>query len=142
MMPFDSYPDQGRKLLGPVRGSNARHDYGQALMRLSGQTRCAYCDTDLTATYEIWLTIVVDHVIPVSVCKSLGLPEDWCWDFLNMVLACSACNGFCNRYKPQFPFEPPKTLEGFCNLRDAIFAERKEQIASRHQEERRFFARR
>jgi len=65
-------------LLGPARGSNARHEYGSELIRLTGQMFCAYCNTDLTDTYRAWLTMVVDHVIPISVFKPTHLCEDWC----------------------------------------------------------------
>jgi hypothetical protein len=43
MIPFDSYPSGGRKLLGLAKGSNCRRDYGPQFMRLTGEKRCAYC---------------------------------------------------------------------------------------------------
>lgn len=137
MLPFDLYPGVGRQLLGAPKGANARHEYGPKLMRLTGQKRCAYCNSDLTATYQMWLTLVVDHVVPIKLCKSAHIPEEWCWDYSNAVLACAACNGFCNRYSPTFV--PPDTLQDFYDLRDRIFDERKKLIAARHEEERRFF---
>jgi hypothetical protein len=139
LVPFDSYPKGCRETLGLVRGSNAKHGYGLKLMRLTGQRCCAYCGTDLTATYEAWLTLVVDHVVPVAVCKSSQIREEWCWDYSNMVLACAACNGFCNRYRPLFPLAPVDTLAAFYDLRDKIFEERRKVIAARHKEERSFF---
>jgi hypothetical protein len=83
--------------------------------------------------------MVVDHVIPISVFKPAHIREDWCWDYSNLVLACAACNGFCNRYSPSFSIVPPVTLDAFYNLRDRIFDERKRRIARRHEEERQFF---
>ena len=142
MLPFDSYPGRGRELLGIMRGSNARREYGPELMRRTGQRRCAYCDTDLTATYPLWLTLVVDHVVPISICQAINIPSDWCWDHSNTVLACGACNGFCNRYRPTFGIVPPPTLEAFYDLRDRIFGERKALISARHEEERKFFDKR
>lgn len=139
MLPFDLYPSGGRQLLGMPRGANARHEYGLKLMQLTGQRCCAYCDADLTATYQMWLTLVLDHVIPVKLCKSTHIPGKWCWDYSNAVLACAACNGFCNRYSPTFNIVPPDTLEAFYELRDKIFVERKKLIAARHEEERQFF---
>jgi hypothetical protein len=111
-------------------------------MQLTGQRHCAYCDTELTATYQVWLTLVLDHVIPVKLCKSLHIPADWCWNYSNAALACAACNGFCNRYSPTFDIVPPDTMAAFCDLRDKIFEERKQLIAARHKEEREFFDRR
>jgi hypothetical protein len=142
MLPFDSYPGSGRQLPGPSKGASARHEYGLELMRQTGQRCCAYCGTDLTATYQIWLTLVVDHVVPVSVCKAAGILGEWYWDLSNTVLACGACNGFCNRYRPSFTVTPPETLAGFHDLRDMIFGERKRLIEKRHGEERHFFNRR
>jgi hypothetical protein len=141
MLPFASYPGGGREPLGQWKGSNARREYGLAFMRLTGQRRCAYCDVDLASTYEGWLTLVLDHAIPVSVCKQAGMNWEWYWDFSNAVLACAACNGFCNRYQPSFTVSLPATREAFYDLRDRIFEERKARIAHRHAEERRFFQR-
>ena len=78
-------------------------------------------------------------MVPVSVCTSYKIPEAWCWDYSNHVLACQTCNGFCNRYRPEFNVVPPVTFEEFCELRDEIFTERNKLIAARHKEERNFF---
>ncbi len=83
--------------------------------------------------------MVVDHVIPIGLCESTHIHEKWYGDYSNTVLACAACNGFCNRYNPSFGIVPPDTLEAFYNLRDKIFDERKRFIAARHEEEREFF---
>jgi hypothetical protein len=139
MAPFDLYPHGGRQLFGVPKSANARHEYVLKLMRLTGQRRCAYCGADLTASYQAWLTLVLDHVIPVNVCKSTNIPNQWCWDYSNTVLACSACNGFCNRYIPTFNIARPDTLDAFYELRDRIFGERKTLIAARHEDERLFF---
>jgi hypothetical protein len=72
MVPFRFVPSGGRELLSAWNGSNARHDYGLKFMRETGQRRCAYCDTDLTTTYRTWLTLVLDHVLPVTLCRSLN----------------------------------------------------------------------
>lgn len=139
MLPFDTYPHKGRQLLGVARGANSRHEYCHTLMQLTGQRCCAYCDAGLTATYQVWLTLVADHVIPTSVCKLAGIPEIWYEDYSNLVLACAACNGFCNRYRPTFSVVPPDTLEAFYELRDKVFAERRKLIIAKHEEERQFF---
>jgi hypothetical protein len=77
MEPFDSYPGGDGQLLGFSKGSNCRHQYGLAFMQRTGQKLCAYCGSDFTATYEQWLTMALDHVIPLSVCKARGIPEVW-----------------------------------------------------------------
>ncbi len=142
MQPFTSYPGQGRKLLGKVVGSNCRHGYGLKFMRVTGQTKCAYCGHDFTVSYENWLQMALDHVVPRSVCGSLRLHDDWVEDCSNKVLACGACNSFFNRYKPSWEFDCPDTLDAFYDLRDRIFEDRKRPILQKHKDERAFFARR
>ncbi len=137
-LPFTSYPQQGRALLGHVRGGNCRRGYGLYFIRLTKQSRCAYCGLDLLAAYEVWLNMALDHVVPHSACRDWGLPEGWREDYSNRVLCCTACNTFGNRYTPQ-GFERPATLEQFYDLRDAIFMQRKSLIAKKHAEERAFF---
>jgi 5-methylcytosine-specific restriction endonuclease McrA len=140
MNPFDSYPEGGRKLLGPVRGSNCRRVYCREFMQQTGQKLCAYCGCDFTACYPTWLTMVLDHVVPASVCASMHIDLKWRRDYSNAVLACAACNGFCNRYSIPAGTVPPATLEAFYDLRDRIFAERKKKIAEKREEERLFFS--
>ena len=108
-------------------------------MRKTGQTRCAYCGADFAASYETWLTMALDHVIPVSVCSALGIHTDWQEDITNKALACAARNSFRNRYKPPADGSCPKTQDDFFDLRDRVFAERKEAIRQRHDSERAFF---
>src|SRR5688500_3252930 len=96
MMPFDSYPGQGKALLGRVGGANCRREYGLRFMKKTGQTACAYCGLDFAASYENWLQMALDHVVPVSVCQSFSLPDEWTDDSTNKVLACAACNSFDN----------------------------------------------
>lgn len=136
--PFDSYPQGGRALLGVITGDNCRYGYGNDFMRLTGQTRCAYCGRDLTATYEDWLDMALDHVAPRSVCFAWDVPAEWREDAANRALACAACNAFGNRY-PAAGFTPPATVEAFFDVRDRIFEERKILIAERHVVERAFF---
>jgi hypothetical protein len=111
-------------------------------MRVTGQTKCAYCGHDFTVSYENWLQMALDHVVPRSVCGSLRLHDDWVEDCSNKVLACGACNSFFNRYKPSWEFDCPDTLDAFYDLRDRIFEDRKRPILQKHKDERAFFARR
>lgn len=139
MLPFDSYRCGDRKLLGLAKDDNCRRGYGSDFMRLTGQSRCAYCDADFTVNYKTWLTMVLDHVVPASVCKLSNVPPEWCEDFSNTVLACAACNGFCNRYRHSGDVVRPLTLDAFYDFRDRIFSERKYLIEARQKDERKFF---
>ena len=137
-LPFESYPDQGRRLLGRVSGGNCRHSYGLKFMRLTRLTKCAYCGIDLGEVYESWLNMALDHVIPHNTCQAWQVPEEWREDYSNRVLSCTTCNTFGNRYSPH-NMNPPSTLEEFYNLRDIIFIERKRLILEKHKQERVFF---
>ena len=86
--------------------------------------------------------MALDHVVPRSVCGTLGLHVDWVEDCSNKVLACGACNSFFNRYKPAGELVCPSTLDAFYDLRDRIFQERRPPILQKHRDERAFFERR
>lgn len=142
MEPFSSYPQGGRSLLGRVTGANCRREYGLRFMKLTHLTKCAYCGMDFASSYEAWLNMALDHVLPVSVCNALGVPEEWREDYANRVLACAACNTFGNRYRlpPETP--RPKTLDDFLSLRDDVLRDRRSLIQERHHQERAFFEQR
>jgi hypothetical protein len=142
MMPFDSYPGEGRVPLGRIAGSNCRRGYGMTFIQVTGQTTCAYCGLDLVACFQAFLQMAIDHVVPKNVCRSLSLPDEWVEDCINKVLACWACNGFDNRFAVEESCACPRTLEAFCELRDRIFAERKARIAVCRKKEEEFFNRR
>jgi len=108
-------------------------------MITTGQTKCAYCGADFTSLFETWLTMALDHVIPLGVCESLRIPYEWREDCSNKVLACAACNSFRTRYEPKKGTKKPKTIVEFFNLRDAVFKERKKMILRRRKDERLFF---
>ena len=68
-----------------------------------GQTSCAYCKMSLVDSYEHWLLLTVDHVIPDSGKRRkgghrLGTPKAWHESYSNIVVSCSGCNGFRHRY--------------------------------------------
>src|SRR5208337_2464411 len=113
---------------GIPRGSTCRHQYGLKFIEMTGQTKCAYCGLDFLASYGNWLQMALDHVVPKSVCKNIGIQSDWAEDCINKVLACSACNGFDNRYSLREPTICPESLEQFCRLRDRIFSERRGRV--------------
>ena len=98
MEAFDRCPGGGPLLLGLRRGANARHEYGLRLQQVTGETACAYCGLSLIDTYEHWLLLQVDHVVPVGEAIRLGVPHEFYEDLCNHVLACSGCNRFDNRH--------------------------------------------
>ena len=140
-LPFAAYPETEGELLRRHRGpENARHGYGLYLQRLTGQHSCAYCGVSLVDTYQHWLLLSRDHVIPTSECKRLGVPVDWCESCSNMVLCCSGCNGFDNRYTIPWDESPDGwTLERFKELREKVFLDRKARILRRREEEIEFY---
>jgi 5-methylcytosine-specific restriction endonuclease McrA len=139
--PFDAYPGNGRTLLGKKSDGNCRHGYGLTLMRLTGQTTCGYCQMSLVDSYEQWLLMSVDHVLPHSACRELNIPEIWWHDYSNLILSCAGCNGFKNRWKLDVG-DPPKpwTLDQFYDLRDAAYLARLPLIEMARQTEKAFFA--
>jgi hypothetical protein len=139
MSHFDSYPGAGRELLGKCSGGNCRHEYGLKLQRLTGQTACAYCELSLVDTYEHWLLMSVDHVIPTRTGLALGISADWLADYCNTVLCCWACNGFGNRYQLAAETIVPTDFAAFVKLRDETFALRKTLILGCHPKERQFY---
>jgi hypothetical protein len=139
MKPFDSYPKWGTIDPRCLGGGSCRTGYGAKLQQLTGQTTCAYCGLDLTDAYEHWVLLSVDHVIPGSVIRTHGDGwRQWVDNLHNLVICCSACNGFSNRYRPSLG-EPPATFEEFCQVRDRVFAERMERVQERRRLEQRLF---
>jgi DNA-directed RNA polymerase subunit N (RpoN/RPB10) len=138
-LPFITYPKDEEELRKSIWvGSNCRHEYGLKFIQITNQNRCAYCDRPLTDDYYAWVTMVLDHVVPQSVCDALGIKPEWCWSLANAVLACAACNGFDNRYKLSSKLQIA-TFQEFLNLRDDIFIKRKERIQKKHEEEKEFY---
>lgn len=137
-IPFERYPSGGRQLLGKRPGGNCRHGYGLRLQRMTGQTYCSYCEVSLVDSYEHWLSMTVDHVVPTKCGTNCGIPQEWLTDFSNTVLCCGACNSFRNRY-PSDKLPCPTTLAQFYELRDRLFLERRSIILASHEGERVFF---
>ena len=99
MMPFDAYPHRGRRPIGRLAGDNCRHEYGLRLQKLIGLNKCAYCGLNFVDTYDHWLMMAVDHIVPTHAGKELGITPDWLEDYWNTVLCCSACHEFGNLYR-------------------------------------------
>ena len=144
MKPFDDYPQGGYTILPKLRGGNARRKYGHWLVE-HGQTFCAYCEMSLVDSYEHWLLLTVDHVIPVSEKDRkeghrLGIPQIWHESYSNIVLACSGCNGFRNRYEVSWQEQKESWEESdFFKFRDRVFQEKKALIEEARISEMRFY---
>jgi hypothetical protein len=143
VQPFASYPGRGRELLGRPRDwSVCRYGYGLELQRRTGQGICAYCRVSLVDDYYRWLLMGVDHVVPKGQAIQLGISVLLYDDLINLVLCCSGCNGFGNRYRVPSEFIDPVgdwTLDRFLSLRDRVFEDRFQRIAERRTRERAFF---
>lgn len=142
MEPFDSYPGSGHDLLGRLKrdGRSARGKAGEAgyvtlFQRLTDQSKCAYCGVRLVDTYEHWLLVQADHVVPESEAKRLGIPAEFYLDCINVVLACSGCNGFKNRDALPFAPQPTWSMQVFLTLRDEVFLLRSARIEERRKKE-------
>ena len=141
-LPFDQFPERGRHLLGRPRAGtgSSRTGYGLSLQRLTGQNSCAYCGVDLVGDYHRWLLLNVDHVVPRGEAIRLGIPAEFYEDAINLVLACSGCNGYLNRYRSAAEPSTGWTVEEFADLRDLLFRDRFALIAVRRDQERAAFA--
>ena len=140
MKPFDDYPGDGKTLLPLRPGANTRWDDGPELQQLTGQTSCAYCGVSLIDDYCHWLLLNIDHVVPDKECNRLGIPDEWCWSYSNMVSCCYGCNGFDNRFQVSWEESTEEwTVARFFALRDRVFKERKARILRRREEEIEFY---
>ncbi len=133
-VPFVRYTGGGRVPLGRPRQGDvtARYGYGPPVFDECGYT-CVYCGLDMEHTYEGWLQISVDHVVPKN-SIARGFPVEWIEDITNLVTCCRACNEFGNQFTVAEP--SPGNQEAFFDLRDTVFAARKANILTRHATER------
>lgn len=136
--PFDGYHGGGRTRLGkPKQGDlTARHGYGPPVFEQCGYW-CVYCGLDMAASFENWLQLSVDHVVPRQM-KDAGFDAALIEDITNLVTCCRACNDFGNRYTVLG--EPPATDAAFYDVRDRVFTERKAMILAKREQERAIFA--
>jgi hypothetical protein len=136
MEPFDHYPtDVDPRCL---RGQACRTGYGAQFQRLTGQTNCAYCGLDLTDSYEHWLLLSLDHVLPQRLIRTRGEAwREWVDSLHNLVLSCLHCNTFLNGFRLQGDPPAPASFKSFCQLRDAEFVRRKQWVLERHAREQR-----
>jgi len=137
-VPFDCYEGGGRRRLGrPKQGDlTARHGYGPPVFQQCGYL-CVYCGLDMGASFENWLQLSVDHVIPRQMARA-GFPAELVEDITNLVTCCRACNEFGNRYIVTAP--APTSDAEFYELRDQVFIERKSMILAKREQERTLFS--
>ena len=139
MLPFDKYPCQGRVLLRGIRDRNpARLPY-EILYQLTGLDACAYCGGSLLDPFERWQILQCDHVVPQKEGERLGIPTEWSEDLINIVLACSPCNGYDNKYRLPPGTALPQSVQEFATLRDRVFEERKARILQSREEKRQHY---
>lgn len=133
-LPFARYEGAGCHLLGipPQRDGTARHGYGPPVFAQCGYA-CVYCGLDMRASFERWLQLSVDHVVPRQM-KDRGYEASWVEDITNLVTCCRACNDFGNRFVVNDP--PPITHEAFLDLRDRVFRERRAATIAKRMQER------
>jgi hypothetical protein len=112
---------------------SCRRGYGPPVFAQCG-TACVYCGRELGDSYEAWLDVSVDHVVPGETVKRLGYSGEWIEDIANIVTACRACNEFLNGYRVSDP--APETLEQFFVLRDRHFLAKQAWVRARHERER------
>jgi len=143
--PFDQYPHDKTILLGKAKDdTNCRHGYGLELQRITGQTACAYCDLSLVGTYEHWLLMSVDHVVPKRDMgdNGLGVEPKWIEGLVNRVLCCSACNQFLQSSISKLlgpTVRKPESLGEFVKLRDKAFDAKRRKAKKSHENELAFY---
>lgn len=133
--PFGSYPEWLKDNPRCLAGTACRTGYGLMLQQITRQTSCAYCGMSMVDTYEHWLLMSVDHVIPGYMAKHEDWRE-WVDNANNMVICCSACNGFLNRFPMGTAPQAPTSFEEFAALRDSVFCQKRAQARARHERER------
>ena len=139
MTPFESYSRGGREPLGSPRTGDGtcRHGYGPPVFSQCGSA-CVYCGRELLDSYEAWLDVSIDHVVPRSV-SWYSRCRPWVDDLFNLATCCRACNEFLNQFK--CGDSEPATLNAFLTIRDRVFAAKHAHANQRHNEERSWYDR-
>ena len=137
-LPFERYDGRGRRLLGRAKRGDetARHGYGPPVFAQCG-LMCVYCGLDMSAPYENWLQLSVDHVVPAS-SKGNGYPAEWIEDISNLVTCCRACNEFSNSF--HVAAVVPLEVDAFFDIRDRAFLSKRDFLGLKHDVERKKYA--
>jgi len=139
MIPFERYQKGGQEPLGlpPSGDGTCRHGYGPPVFAQCGDT-CAYCGRALLDSYDAWLSVSVDHVVPRSV-SWYSARLQWVEDIFNLVTCCRACNEFLNQYL--CAEAEPTTVAAFVDIRNRVFVGKQEHARQRHADERDWYGR-
>ena len=117
-----------------------RKGYGLQVFKRHGM-KCMYCDREMGTSYDAWLSISVDHVIPMSVLKKWGQGFAKMVDHVdNCVTCCRSCNEFLTGYRVDD--NAPCSKEEFLSLVDMHLARKREHAQRRHLEEREWYEKR
>ena len=119
------------------RTTSARTGYGLSAAKQSDGC-CAYCGVDLATSYEAWLNLSLEHVVPQGARQSSDINPVWLGDLVNCVLCCRACNEFLNSYRAP---SGALTWDEFLALRDRVFVEKRDRVLRRHASERKTWTR-
>jgi hypothetical protein len=138
LLPLHHYTDC--RDLNPPRkadGGNCRHGYGIPIVECHGSL-CAYCGKDMAESYDAWLDLSVDHVVPECAFAKWGEEcRGWSWSYANVVPCCRACNEFLNGYRVRD--SAPTDKDSFLNLRDKVLEDKRRRALDRHEQEQRFY---
>jgi hypothetical protein len=123
----DLTPPQG------TNGSDCRHGYGIPIVERHGSC-CAYCGKDMAESYDAWLDLSVDHVVPECTFAKWGDDcRSWAWTYANAVPCCRACNEFLNGYR--VTESAPTDEDSFLDIRDKVLEEKRKRALDRHAKE-------
>ena len=139
LLPLSHYEKSAE--LSPPRSTgiaNCRLGYGIPIIEHWGPS-CAYCGKDLLESYDAWLDLSVDHIVPVCMLKQWGSEcQSWIGSIANLVPCCRACNEFLNGYR--IADKTPPDGVAFLELRKRVLAEKRELALRRHQQELKAYA--
>ena len=86
--------------------------------------KCVYCDRDLKSQFYDWMTIEIDHIIPIS--------KGGSDDLENRATACSVCNSFKHSYIPE-NFESMSRKKLIEQIRENIKSKREKYMERYHE---------
>jgi hypothetical protein len=114
------HPRRTQKVID--RGSKPLSWYRETYIR--DRYKCVYCDKDVKSQFDDWMSIQVDHIIPVS--------KGGSHDLGNRGTSCNVCNSLKHTYVPE-NFESMSREELLADIRKYIRGKR-EVWGARYQE--------
>ena len=110
--------------------SESLRGYGKEVLERDGW-KCRYCGINCSTSFELYLQLSVDHVIPWHQQNEVSVKLG---DMRNMVACCRACNSFENRSSYEIPEGVP-----FEQQVEAVFAQKRARILAKREEWRPFY---